>query len=61
MLPSSYSPRPTPPPLRLGGGLKTWLRRLQRFPQLDFELAAWQLTYLCIAPRRVYVAPRRPS
>ena len=21
----------------------------------DFELAAWQLTYLCLAPKRVYV------
>ncbi|TFK41449.1 UNC-50 [Crucibulum laeve] len=29
-------------------------RRLHRFQQMDFELAAWQLTYLCIAPRRVY-------
>ncbi|GAA6006981.1 hypothetical protein JCM11491_001464 [Sporobolomyces phaffii] len=40
---------------RLGnGGLKTWLRRLSRLPQMDFELAIWQLCYLCIAPRRVY-------
>ena len=23
----------------------------------DFELAAWQLTYLCLAPKRVYVPP----
>ncbi|KAF5383113.1 hypothetical protein D9615_005058 [Tricholomella constricta] len=29
-------------------------RRLHRFHQMDFELAAWQLTYLCLAPRRVY-------
>ncbi|KAF7323611.1 hypothetical protein MKEN_00581600 [Mycena kentingensis (nom. inval.)] len=29
-------------------------RRLHRFHQMDFELAAWQLTYLCISPRRVY-------
>lgn len=29
-------------------------RRVVRFQQLDFELAAWQLTYLCISPRRVY-------
>ncbi|PBK83420.1 UNC-50 protein [Armillaria gallica] len=29
-------------------------RRLHRFQQMDFELAAWQLTYLCLAPRRVY-------
>ncbi|GAA5852801.1 hypothetical protein JCM8547_004690 [Rhodosporidiobolus lusitaniae] len=37
-----------------GGGMKTWLRRLSRVPQCDFELAVWQLCYLCIAPRRVY-------
>ncbi|GAA6009235.1 hypothetical protein JCM10207_004318 [Rhodosporidiobolus poonsookiae] len=36
------------------GGFKTWLRRLSRWPQMDFELAVWQLCYLCIAPRRVY-------
>jgi len=29
-------------------------KRLHRFQQMDFELAAWQLTYLCLAPRRVY-------
>ncbi|KAI5117752.1 hypothetical protein M0805_000596 [Coniferiporia weirii] len=29
-------------------------RRLHRFHQMDFELAAWQLTYLCLAPKRVY-------
>ncbi|ESK87671.1 hypothetical protein Moror_1893 [Moniliophthora roreri MCA 2997] len=29
-------------------------RRLHRFKQMDFEQAAWQLTYLCLAPRRVY-------
>ncbi|KAI0341392.1 UNC-50-like protein [Trametopsis cervina] len=29
-------------------------RRLTRFHQMDFELAAWQLTYLCLAPKRVY-------
>ncbi|KAI0674652.1 UNC-50-like protein [Trametes maxima] len=29
-------------------------RRLTRFHQMDFELAAWQLTYLCISPKRVY-------
>ena len=38
-----------------GGGFKTWLRRLGRWPQLDFELAVWQMGYLCIAPRRVQV------
>ncbi|KAH9849020.1 UNC-50-like protein [Lenzites betulinus] len=29
-------------------------RRLTRVHQMDFELAAWQLTYLCISPKRVY-------
>ncbi|EJF56563.1 UNC-50-like protein [Dichomitus squalens] len=29
-------------------------RRLHRFQQMDFEQAAWQLTYLCLAPKRVY-------
>ncbi|KAI0784120.1 UNC-50-like protein [Abortiporus biennis] len=29
-------------------------RRLLRFQQMDFELAAWQLTYLCLSPKRVY-------
>ncbi|KAH8817857.1 UNC-50 [Flagelloscypha sp. PMI_526] len=28
--------------------------RLHRWNQMDFELAAWQLTYLCLAPKRVY-------
>ncbi|KAJ7322954.1 UNC-50 family-domain-containing protein [Mycena albidolilacea] len=41
--PSSSSPR-----------IPVIFRRLHRFHQMDFELAAWQLTYLCIAPRRVY-------
>ncbi|KAG2212687.1 hypothetical protein INT47_000664 [Mucor saturninus] len=30
------------------------LRRLFRFPQMDFEFAIWQMCYLLIAPRRVY-------
>ncbi|EGN92501.1 hypothetical protein SERLA73DRAFT_190984 [Serpula lacrymans var. lacrymans S7.3] len=29
-------------------------RRLHRFQQMDFELAFWQLSYLCLAPKRVY-------
>ncbi|KAG0152618.1 hypothetical protein CROQUDRAFT_70865 [Cronartium quercuum f. sp. fusiforme G11] len=28
--------------------------RPSRWPTMDFELALWQMTYLCIAPRRVY-------
>jgi len=37
--------------------LKKLLSRLlkpSRWPTMDFELAAWQMSYLCIAPRRVY-------
>ncbi|KAI8139685.1 UNC-50 [Fennellomyces sp. T-0311] len=30
------------------------IRRLFRFPQMDFEFALWQMGYLMIAPRRVY-------
>nr|CAG8436278.1 3907_t:CDS:2 [Entrophospora candida]CAG8474869.1 6744_t:CDS:2 [Entrophospora candida] len=30
-----------------------FLRRLFRFPQMDFEIALWQMFYLCISPRRV--------
>ncbi|KAH9814327.1 UNC-50 [Melampsora americana] len=30
------------------------LVRPSRWPTMDFELAAWQMTYLCVAPRRVY-------
>ncbi|EIW71242.1 hypothetical protein TREMEDRAFT_42665 [Tremella mesenterica DSM 1558] len=30
------------------------LRRLTKFKAMDFELAFWQLTYLVVAPRRVY-------
>ncbi|ORX33891.1 UNC-50 protein [Kockovaella imperatae] len=37
-----------------GGGLPTMLRRLTKFRTMDFELAFWQLTYLVVAPRRVY-------
>ncbi|KAF4616936.1 hypothetical protein D9613_008704 [Agrocybe pediades] len=39
-----------PPSLRL----PVIFRRLHRLKQMDFEQAVWQLTYLCIAPRRVY-------
>ncbi|GAA5920714.1 hypothetical protein JCM6882_007270, partial [Rhodosporidiobolus microsporus] len=63
MLPTSRtarSPSATPSlggnsfPRLGGGGMKTLLRRVSRLPQMDFELAIWQLCYLCIAPRRVY-------
>ncbi|KZT66657.1 UNC-50 protein [Daedalea quercina L-15889] len=48
----------SPAPLRSAGSLSNRIpvmfRRLIRFQQMDFELAAWQLTYLCLAPKRVY-------
>ncbi|TDL24458.1 UNC-50-like protein [Rickenella mellea] len=45
-----FSSRPT----TTSGRLPVIFRRLHRFQQMDFELAAWQLTYLCLAPKRVY-------
>ncbi|CAK9780964.1 unnamed protein product [Cutaneotrichosporon oleaginosum] len=35
-------------------GLPIMLRRMTKFKTMDFELAFWQLTYLVVAPRRVY-------
>ncbi|CAD6588477.1 MAG: hypothetical protein CYPHOPRED_004416 [Cyphobasidiales sp. Tagirdzhanova-0007] len=34
--------------------IRVLLRRSANFKQMDFELAAWQMTYLFVAPRRVY-------
>ncbi|SCZ90283.1 BZ3500_MvSof-1268-A1-R1_Chr9g10776 [Microbotryum saponariae] len=34
--------------------MKILLRRLSRYPQMDFEMAGWTLLHVCIAPRRVY-------
>lgn len=31
-----------------------YLRRLFKFQQMDFEFAVWQMTYLFIAPQKVY-------
>ncbi|KAF9931516.1 Protein unc-50 [Mortierella alpina] len=31
-----------------------FLRRLFRFPHMDFQFALWQMVYLCISPRIVY-------
>lgn len=36
------------------------LRKLTKVGRMDFELAAWQLSYLVISPRRVCVAPAPP-
>ncbi|KAF9788145.1 UNC-50 [Thelephora terrestris] len=59
MLPTAVAPAPQEDPYRSSsGGLSNNVplifRRLHRFQQMDFELAAWQLTYLCLAPKRVY-------
>ncbi|KAH9269653.1 hypothetical protein BASA83_008312 [Batrachochytrium salamandrivorans] len=32
----------------------TYVRRMLSLPQMDFELALWQMAYLVISPRRVY-------
>lgn len=51
----------SPSPLRfVGGGAGgkfsfTSLRKLTKIGRMDFELAAWQLSYLVISPRRVSV------
>ncbi|KAI9096608.1 UNC-50 [Phlyctochytrium arcticum] len=34
--------------------IPTYVRRLFSIRQMDFEVALWQMLYLCIAPRRVY-------
>ncbi|OZJ06285.1 hypothetical protein BZG36_00815 [Bifiguratus adelaidae] len=39
---------------RPSGTIPLIIRRLWRFPQMDFEFALWQMLYLLIAPRRVY-------
>jgi len=36
------------------GRVPVIFRRLFKFSQMDWEQAAWQLTWLCIAPKRVY-------
>ena len=28
--------------------------RLFKFPQMDFEMAAWEMTHLLIAPKKVF-------
>ncbi|KAI9314496.1 UNC-50-like protein [Dichotomocladium elegans] len=60
MLPTSYA-RNSPPSFdgsrrqrRASHSIPLIIRRLFRFPQMDFEFALWQMGYLVIAPRRVY-------
>jgi len=31
-----------------------YFRRIMNYPQMDFELALWQMLYLCLSPKRVY-------
>ncbi|KAH7882325.1 UNC-50 [Phlebopus sp. FC_14] len=42
------------PPIPVSNRIPLIFRRLHRFQQMDFELALWQLSYLCLAPKRVY-------
>jgi UNC-50 family len=30
------------------------VHRLFKFPQMDFELAVWEMTHLLIAPKKVF-------
>ncbi|KAK9893327.1 UNC-50-like protein [Cystobasidium minutum MCA 4210] len=61
LLPMSTPPRATSPANGFARGsksavskLKVLMRRGINFKQMDFELAAWQITYLFFSPRRVY-------
>ncbi|KAF8980674.1 hypothetical protein BGZ46_003877 [Entomortierella lignicola] len=38
----------------IAGFIPLFLRRLFRFPHMDFQFALWQMLYLCISPRIVY-------
>ncbi|ORZ16699.1 UNC-50 family-domain-containing protein [Lobosporangium transversale] len=38
----------------ISGFVPLFLRRLFRFPHMDFQFALWQMVYLCISPRIVY-------
>lgn len=44
----------TPNPTSVSSRIPLVFRRLHRFQQMDFEVALWQLSYLCLAPKRVY-------
>jgi len=30
-----------------------YFRRIMNYPQMDFELALWQMLYLCLSPKKV--------
>ena len=34
--------------------LSVYLKRLFQFPQMDFEMATWQMIYLIISPKKVF-------
>ena len=36
------------------GGVPRLLKRLFKFPQMDFEVAVWEMTNLLVAPRKVF-------
>ncbi|PWW72132.1 membrane protein [Tuber magnatum] len=36
-----------------GSRLPLFFRRMIKFPQMDFEMAIWEMTYLIIAPKKV--------
>lgn len=35
-------------------GMLTGANRLFKFPQMDFEMAIWEMTSLLIAPKKVF-------
>ncbi|KAL9084174.1 MAG: hypothetical protein Q9159_005363 [Coniocarpon cinnabarinum] len=37
-----------------GGGFPKILKRMFKFPQMDFEVAIWEMTHLMVAPRKVF-------
>lgn len=37
-----------------GGRLSRILKRLFKFPQMDFEVATWEMTSLIFAPKKVF-------
>ncbi|KAF9584806.1 Protein unc-50 [Lunasporangiospora selenospora] len=39
---------------KITSAVPLFLRRLFRFPHMDFQFALWQMAYLCITPRIVY-------
>ncbi|KAI9755700.1 MAG: hypothetical protein M1815_004695 [Lichina confinis] len=66
MNPHISLPRQHGSPMNFGGttssgrgeGLRMprFFKRLFKFPQMDFELAIWEMTYLLIAPKKVFRA-----